>query len=178
VIFIETLVQNISALKTSGIDFGTYYSHPLFGGRMNWNLDATRVISYQEFPFQEDKTQSIQDNGVLGFPEWKAVLRARYTLQDWRFDWSARYISSMLRVSNESFASNPTSITPVRTGSRTYSDVKVAYSFPKSGWQAYVGINNLFDRDPPVNQFGTTFGSGLYDGIGRSYFAGFNYRFL
>jgi iron complex outermembrane recepter protein len=43
--------------------------------------------------------------------------------------------------------------------------------------QLYAGITNVFDRNPPVNLFGTGFGSALYDTIGRSYYAGFNYKF-
>lgn len=38
-------------------------------------------------------------------------------------------------------------------------------------------MSNLFDSDPPVNLFGTGFGSALYDAIGRAYYVGFNYRF-
>jgi len=82
----------------------------------------------------------------------------------------------MLRVSNESYESNPTQTTPIRAGAGFFNDVRVGYSF-KNGWQAYVGITNVFDRNPPVNLFGTGFGSALYDAMGRGYYAGFNYKF-
>jgi outer membrane receptor protein involved in Fe transport len=61
-------------------------------------------------------------------------------------------------------------------GAGFFNDAKVSYSF-KGGWQAYVGVTNVFDRNPPVNVFGNTFGGGLYDTLGRSYYAGFNYNF-
>lgn len=38
-------------------------------------------------------------------------------------------------------------------------------------------MTNVFDKNPPVGLFGTGFGSALYDAMGRSYFAGVNYRF-
>jgi outer membrane receptor protein involved in Fe transport len=83
----------------------------------------------------------------------------------------------MLRVSNESYRSNPKQTMPITAGSGFFNDVRASYVFPNSGWQAYVGVTNVFDRDPPVNLFGTTFGSALYDAIGRAYYAGFNYNF-
>ncbi|MFC5743139.1 TonB-dependent receptor plug domain-containing protein [Dyella tabacisoli] len=176
-VYVSSLNQNISSLSTSGVDIGAYYSHPMFGGRMNWAIDATKVIAYTEHPFQDDPSNTVQDNGTLGFPKWKAVLRATYTLNNWMFNWNARYFSSMLRVSNESYRSNPTQTTPIRSSSGFFNDVKAGYKFGNSGWQAYLGITNVFDRNPPVNSFGTTFGGGLYDAVGRAYYAGFNYNF-
>ena len=175
-VFIRSVNQNISAMSTSGVDIGTYYSHPLLGGKMRWDLNATKVIAFTEHPFQDDPSDTVQNNGTLGFPKWKATLRATYTLNNWLFNWNMRYFSSMLRVSNESYQSNPTQTTPIRAGAGFFNDVRAGYSF-KNGLQAYVGITNVFDRNPPVNLFGTGFGSALYDAMGRSYYAGFNYKF-
>ncbi len=176
--YVQSIVQNISALKTSGVDIGTYYTHSLGAGTMRWNLDATKVIAFTEYPFQDDPEESIQDNGTFGFPKWKASLRATYTLNNWMFNWNTRYFSSMLRVSNESYKSNPTSTTPIRYGAGFFNDAKVSYTFDKTGLQAYVGITNLFDRNPPVNVFGVgSEGAGMYDALGRSYYVGVNYNF-
>lgn len=175
--FINSINQNISALSTSGIDFGAYYSHEIGPGKLGLNLDATRVIAYTEHPFQDDPSNTVQDNGVIGFPKWKGILRATYTMNNWLFNWNTRYFSSMLRVSNESYESNPMQATPIKVGAGFFNDVKASYTFGKSGWQAYAGVTNVFDRDPPVNIFGNTFGGGLYDAIGRAYYAGFNFNF-
>ncbi|WP_109125327.1 TonB-dependent receptor [Dyella sp. C11] len=175
--YISTIEQNISELSTSGIDFNVNYGTAIGNGRFNTSLNATRVIAYTEHPFQIDPTYTIQDNGVLGFPEWKATLYNTYGIGSWAFNWNIRYFSSMLRVTNESYASNPTQTTPIRAGAGFFNDAKVSYSVPNSGWQIYGGITNVFDRNPPTNIFGTTFGGGLYDAIGRAYYAGFNYKF-
>jgi outer membrane receptor protein involved in Fe transport len=176
IIFISSLNQNIAALQTSGIDLSLTYGVDMGPGKMRWKLDATKVIAYTEFPFQDDKDESIQDNGTLGFPKWKASLMTTYLLNNWTINWNMRYFSSMLRVSNESFNSNPTSTSPIKAGAGFFNDARVSYSF-KGGWQAYAGVTNVFDRNPPVNIFGNTFGGGLYDNMGRSYYAGFNYNF-
>ena len=175
--FIQTLDQNIASLSTSGVDIGAYYSHNLGAGRMRWRLDATRVIAYTEHPFQDDPSSAIQDNGVAGFPKWKTTLRLTYTLNDWLFNWNARYFSPMLRVTNESYKSNPLSATPIRYSSAFINDLKVGYAFKGTGLQAYFGITNVFDRKPPVNVFGTEFVGGLYNTLGRAYYVGVNYAF-
>lgn len=176
--FVRSLNQNISALNTSGVDIGAYYSHTLGAGTMRWNLDATKVIAFTEYPFENDKSQAVQDNGTFGFPKWKAVLRATYTTNHWMFNWSTRYFSSMLRVPIASYQSNPKSTTPIRFGAGFFNDAKVSYTFDRSGWQAYAGVSNVFDRNPPVNSFGVgSAGAGLYDALGRSYYVGFNYAF-
>jgi len=176
--FIKNLNQNIASLSTSGVDIGAYYSHDLGAGRMRWGLDATKVIAFTEHPFQDDPSSAIEDNGTAGFPKWKTTLRATYTLSDWTFNWNARYFSHMLRVSNESYKSNPTSTTPIRYPSSFINDVKVGYVFKDIGLQAYVGVTNVFDRNPPVNVFGNSSEvGGLYDTIGRAYYVGVNYTF-
>jgi len=175
--FINSTNQNISSLSTSGVDIGAYYSHEVGPGKLRFDLDVTKVIAYTEHPFQDDPTNTVQDNGTLGFPKWKGMLRTSYTMNNWLFNWNMHYFSSMLRVSNESYASNPLQTTPIKAGAGFFNDVKAGYTFGKSGWQGYVGITNVFDRDPPVNIFGNSFGGGLYDAIGRAYYAGFNYNF-
>jgi outer membrane receptor protein involved in Fe transport len=176
-VYIRSVYQNISALNTSGVDIGAYYSHEVAGGKLSFNLNATKVIAFTEHPFQDDPDSTIQDNGTLGYPKWKATLFSSYALNNWLFSWNMRYFSSMLRVSNESYEANPKQTTPIKAGAGFFNDAKVAYTFKNSGWQAYAGVTNVFDRDPPTNLFGTGFGSGLYDAIGRSYYAGFNYNF-
>lgn len=180
-IFINSTQQNISALSTSGVDVGAYYNRDLGSGKLRLSANATRVFLYTEHPFQDDASIAYQENGTLGYPKWKAVVSANYAINRWSFDWRTRYFSPMLRVANESYASNPTQTTPIRAGAGFFNDVRVSYSIKddgaKGGLEIYGGITNVFDRDPPVNLFGTTFGSALYDTLGRSYYAGFNYKF-
>lgn len=173
--------ENISQLNTSGIDFGAYYTHAVGAGKLQLNLDVTKVIAYTEYPFQDDPTTTQQDNGTAttagAWPKWKASLRATYAINNWVFNWNTRFFSRMLRVTNESYKANPTSTTPIYSASGFYNDVRASYDFKNTGLQVYAGITNVFDRNPPVNVFGTTGASGNYDVIGRSYFAGLNYQF-
>ncbi|WP_408951856.1 TonB-dependent receptor domain-containing protein [Lysobacter sp. Hz 25] len=176
--FLTSINQNIAATTTDGIDLGMYYSHPLWGGRMRWDLNATKVLGYTDYPFQEDKDETVDQNKTLGFPEWKATVRVAYMRDNWDVNWSTRFADGGLRVTNESYRSNPTSTRPITAGSGVFHDVRGSYTIKDSGWQIYGGVTNLFDSDPPVNLFGTGFGSGLYDSIGRAYYVGVNYKFF
>lgn len=173
--------ENISQLNTSGIDLGAYYTHALGRGKLQLNLDVTKVIAFTEYPFQDDPTTTQQDNGTAttagAWPKWKASLRTTYTLNNWVFNWNTRFFSRMLRVTNESYKANPTQTTPIYAASGFFNDVRVSYDFDKTGLQVYGGITNVFDRNPPVNFFGTTGASGGYDNIGRAYYLGLNYQF-
>jgi iron complex outermembrane receptor protein len=181
-VFINSVNQNISAISTSGVDIGAYYSHDIGPGKLRVNINGTRVFLYTEHPFQDDPSISYQDNGTLGFPKWKVTVGTNYSINNWTFNLRTRYFSPMLRVSNESYASNPTQTTPITAGNGFFNDLNISYKIKNAegkdtGLEIYGGINNIADRSPPVNLFGTGFGSALYDAIGRSYYAGFNYKF-
>ncbi|MGO4774004.1 TonB-dependent receptor [Lysobacter sp. 2RAB21] len=176
--FLVSINQNIAATETDGVDIGVYYSHDLWGGRMRWDLNATKVLGYTDFPFQEEKDETVDQNKTLGFPEWKATLRAGYSRDNWDVNWSTRFASGGRRVTNESYASNPKQTNVSWAGSGVFHDMRGSYTFKDTGLQVYAGITNVFDSDPPVNLFGTGFGSGLYDQIGRAYYVGVNYKFF
>jgi outer membrane receptor protein involved in Fe transport len=66
----------------------------------------------------------------------------------------------------------------VGVGSRTYNDVQFTYDVRKSV-QFYLGIDNLFNANPPPiisglpgNQTGTETDSSTYDTIGRRFYVG------
>ncbi|MFC3550771.1 TonB-dependent receptor domain-containing protein [Lysobacter cavernae] len=174
--FVRSINENIAATETDGVDIGVYYNFDLVGGKMRWNLNATKVLGYTDFPFQDSPDESEDQNKTLGFPEWKATLGVMYGRDSWDVSWNSRYVSDGLRVTNASFKANPTSTTPIKAGSGVFHDVRGAYRFGE-GWEVYAGVTNLFDSDPPVNLFGTGFGSALYDAIGRAYYVGANYKF-
>ncbi|HUB91152.1 MAG TPA: TonB-dependent receptor [Dyella sp.] len=181
-VYINSVNQNISALSTSGVDIGAYYSRDIGAGKLRVNVNGTHVFLYTEHPFQDDPSIAYQDNGTLGFPKWKVTVGTNYAINNWTFNLRTRYFSPMLRVANESYASNPTQTTPITAGNGFFNDLNISYKVKNAdgkdtGLEIYGGINNIADRDPPVNLFGTGFGSALYDAIGRSYYAGFNYKF-
>lgn len=51
-----------------------------------------------------------------------------------------------LRVTPESYNSNPGSASPIRNGSYTYHNFQFGYQFPGSKIDVYLGIDNAFDK--------------------------------
>jgi len=59
----------------------------------------------------------------------------------------------------------------------TYHNLQIGYTMADSGVEVYLGVDNVFDKNPPVNYFGSDLGSAYYDNIGRFMYMGVNYKF-
>lgn len=175
---VVAIYQNIAARETDGVDIGVRYSHDLAGGKMNWGLDATRTLSFTDYPFQNDKSESVNYLQAAGFPKWKATFSANYQINDWDLSWNTRFVSGTVRQSDyDTYQADPYFLAPAWAGSGVSHDIRAGYTFKESGWNVYGGITNLFDSDPPLAMYGNGFGSAVYDTIGRAYYLGFNYKF-
>ncbi|MEH6418618.1 TonB-dependent receptor domain-containing protein [Pseudomonas sp. CGJS7] len=176
---VTAIYQNIAAKETDGVDIGVQYAHDLYGGKMSWKLDASRVLGYTDYPFQNDPESAVKFLNALGYPKWKASFSASYARDDWQASWSTRFVSGVARTDDyDTYKADPYFVTPGKAGAGVVHDVRVGYTFGKTGWDVYGGITNVFDSDPPLAMYGDTFGSGVYDTIGRAYYLGFNYKFL
>ena len=87
-------------------------------------------------------------------PEWTSNLALDWNLGAWNATWRLRHISA-LRESCGNAVDFPVCPDPVADrhdlGSVTYSDVQLGYRFEwLKGLQLSGGINNLFDKDPPI----------------------------
>lgn len=55
---------------------------------------------------------------------------------------------------------------------RTYHNIRLNYELPGNDFNFFIGVDNLFDKQPPFGQLGTA-GGDPYDTFGRYYYAGF-----
>ncbi|WP_206409845.1 TonB-dependent receptor domain-containing protein [Lysobacter enzymogenes] len=176
--FVTAIYQNIAARETDGVDIGATYTHDLFGGKMSWQLDATRTLNYTDYPFQNDPGAKVEYLGAAGYPKWKANLGVNYQYGDWSGSWNTRYVSGTARQTDwDTYKNDPFFLAPAKAGSGVVHDIRVAYDFADTGWNVYGGVTNLFDSDPPLAMYGNGFGSAVYDTIGRAYYVGVNYKF-
>ena len=174
---LQVLPMNISKLKARGIDFGIDYLFAnLWGGSLETKLEGTYLKEYTDYPFQSFPDETVDQRGVLGYPEWKGILTLTYSRGPWQASWRTRYVDGQVLVTNEQYASNPDMQDPIRTPGVTFTDVRLGYDFTDR-FNLYFGLRNVFDRDPPYNLYGTGFGSAQYDNIGRFFYTGVNYRF-
>jgi outer membrane receptor protein involved in Fe transport len=166
---------NIGSLETSGVDVNLSYSGLELGaaGSLTFSLQGTYIMD-----LITDPGPGIEPYDCVGFfvgacgtpnPEWRHQFRISYLTPidlDVALTW--RYYDGV-----DAFRTSPNNIDS-SFASQSYIDLAGTYSFTdKVGLT--VGVNNVFDRDPPLNSGVGTTGNGntypqTYDALGRYIF--------
>jgi outer membrane receptor protein involved in Fe transport len=191
--YVEAGTTNIGSAGTSGADIGASYRARLGGmGSLDFALNGTYVKSYTVENLPGQGTYDCA--GLYGptcntpTPKWRHKFRASWSSpynMDLALTW--RYFHS---VKNDMLDSNPQLAGELDTqrddhlASRSYIDLNAAYRFNKKLTLA-LGVNNLFDKDPPTassSSVGTSYGNGntypqVYDSYGRYIYVNLTYRF-
>ncbi|MCW2419261.1 TonB-dependent receptor domain-containing protein [Sphingobium sp. B8D3B] len=175
----EELLQpllNLGGFKTSGIDFQVDWTIPL-ADRVNVSLNS--VVNYlDKFEVQNFPNARFQDftntiSSLQSYPRWKTLMSATVNFGDVRVGARWRHISAMR---DRSTVVSPTSTIP-GTPAYNYLDLNAAFSVG-SEFEFRLGVNNVTDKAPPIvgGALGST-NAGVYDVIGRSFYAGFRAKF-
>jgi outer membrane receptor protein involved in Fe transport len=180
-----SLVQdNVGLLQTSGIDFQVDYSLPLFNGELGlfylgtW-LDEFRNTPVALLPLRENIVE-----GTYGLPEYRHNMRVTYTQGPALFSVRWRYEGPTqdFRINN-TFVGNdrvtPTTLPRPEIGDWNYIDLAASIDIDER-MTVNAGVNNLFDKQPPVlgaqaEQANTL--PSFFDVLGRDFFVGVNFRF-
>lgn len=151
---VDNQLQNIGGIDTSGFDIAVRYVAPATRlGQFRWRFDATHLADYSEQTLQPDGTFVRTDfDGVVtdetfqrAFPEWRFASTLDWTYQNWSSTVIFRFVDGLDEFVNDAPAG--TSL-----GSQFYTDLQVGYHLPlgDDALSFTVGVNNLFDRDPPT----------------------------
>ncbi len=173
---------NLGGYKTAGIDVQLDWRMPVAFLGMDGEDGAVTLASYanylDKFEIQTLPGGLFQENAgtistTTSFPRWKLV--NTLTIDSGPFSVSGRwrYIDAMADAST---ITNPSTTIP-STPSYNYFDVSLKIA-PTQTYELRLGINNLTDKQPPV--VGGTLGvtnPGVYDVIGRSFYASVKARF-
>jgi outer membrane receptor protein involved in Fe transport len=139
----------------------------------------------------EDSTNPDFENRILselGDPKNEAVAYLDVTFDDFTIGYKGHYIGPMYIGAWENYfplngdpALNPDAY-PVRTfPSVMYHGLRLAWQVGgvegDRPFEFYAGVDNIFDKHPPLSATGLTSGSAIYDVFGRSYYAGFRAKF-
>jgi outer membrane receptor protein involved in Fe transport len=201
--FINGINQNTGYLKTTGVDYAANYRTNFSDwgmgdwGGLSFNLVGTWTKTYVTQPITGGGTFDCaglygvvcSSNANLGpTPKWRSKLRVTWTTP-WPLTISAdwRYVSSVKFDVN---STNPFLADPL--GRKDIPDAQIpAYNWfdLSATWKVRdtvtlrAGVNNVFDKDPPIldsNAFaasgppagnGNTY-PGTYDSLGRMIFVG------
>jgi outer membrane receptor protein involved in Fe transport len=190
--FVTATNQNISNQKTSGIDVTFNYSYPLQNyGSLDFNFIGTWLEEFKTTPVPG--LGEYDCKGLFGatcgtpLPEWRHKARVTW-MTPWNTDLSLSW-RHFDKVKIDSSSGNPLlsgAFNPVNgeMGQRDYFDLAASWNATKQ-LTIWGGINNLFDRDPPIVDSaiaGPAFGSGntypqVYDSLGRKLFLSLQYKF-
>lgn len=190
--YIETTNQNIGLLHVEGIDLNL--THVLTLGNKGY-LPIDFQGTYTLTDTFTNPLVSYDCVGFFGFqcgqsnPEWRHRVRATWeTKKNFNVSLGWRYLGE---VDVDDASSNPDIGDPEAMATwrangidkiKAYNwiDIAASYAF-KNGTQLTVGINNVFDDEPPLAPtFNDDFDINLYsvyDPLGRYVFTSFEYRF-
>ena len=181
---------NFASRVREGIDFEAAYRTNLMD---DLRLDSRLIYSHQltnsNFQNPNDPTFENRLLGELGDPVDEFRLDLDFTSGPFTFGYELRYIGSMWVNAYEDF----NSLNGLPPQDADYADIRkypeVFYHDVRFDWKIregggigedlnfFVGVDNVFDREPPFGLTGTGAGSAIYPIRGRNYYAGFRARF-
>ncbi|HEY9216421.1 MAG TPA: TonB-dependent receptor [Phenylobacterium sp.] len=188
---VDDQLQNIASLEIHGVDlelnwgveWGQLFSAAETWGSLNLNTIWTFYDKATQIPLPGSDPidllgaagGSTSDQGWL---EKQGNTTLTWTLGKWRTAWTARYIGEASSAPADLFGED--SITTI--DSHWYHDVNVRVGITDQ-MEAYAGVNNLFDQEPPFFPFSQSGTQALdtipayYDVFGRSAYVGVKVRF-
>lgn len=169
---------NFSKQKSRGIDFDLSYRHRFANGhRLDLRGFATYTLERTNFPDILDPTFKDRILSELGDPVFSGTAIAGYTMGHFDARYTLRYIGSMTDFAFEDTHSfdgqpplNPDIADRVDTGAVWYHDIRLGYTVNK--YNFYIGMDNIFNRKPPLGLTGAGAGSGIFSNFGRFVYAG------
>jgi outer membrane receptor protein involved in Fe transport len=167
---------NVATLTTKGIDFEVGYQLPLesINSNLGFGLNYTHLMEYESQPLP-GATVVVSD-GLSTYPGDKANLRIGFDRGPLHVALIERYVGETKRILTLDFAGND-------IPAYFYTDAQVRYTHNEK-FSAYLGVNNLFDKTPPIipvgypgNVFGYNTDPRTYDALGRMMYVGVSAKF-
>jgi outer membrane receptor protein involved in Fe transport len=178
---VDDQLLNVAAIAISGFDLEAKYRFTQPWGDVNAQLLMTFYDKADQTPrpggtvvdLLGSAGGSTSDQGYL---RRQGTLNLGYRYQRFNADWSSRYLGSA-KMSPFVASGFP------EIGSRIYHDARFAYRLgAEEKSEIYVGVTNIFDKDPPFFATGNSGTQaldtvpGYYDIFGRQYYAGMKLR--
>jgi len=168
---------NENLIETKGLDIDVSYMTDLGDGDLYVGFAANILDTYSITGLETGDKQELA--GEVLFPELRFNINASYTINDFNVYWQLRYWDEAKdRNDNTVLTEELNSI-----DSQVYNDVRFSYNLTNQ-INAYFGITNLFDEQPPhltaghkYQQQGTLTNGTAYDLVGRAYYAGVKLNF-
>lgn len=170
---------NFAKQTTRGLDFDLAYRRTFENGnRLNLRGIATYVLERTNFTNPLDANFGNRIRSELGDPVFSGSAILGAGTGNFDLQYTLRYIGRQTIGAYEeqnSFEGRPPTnadIFPqVYYPDVFYHDARVSYKV-NNNYRAYFGVDNLFNRKPPLGLTGAGEGSGIFTAIGRYFYAG------
>jgi len=150
-------LTNLGSIKTDGWDVDLFWTLPQTEvGQFKLGWQNTFVGRYEALGAAGQRQP--QEPGVevadSSIPEWTSNATLSWNLANWNASWTVRHISKLTEecgdvaafpiCGNQAEGTNELAAT-------TFHDMQVGYKFDwMKGLQLSAGLNNVFDKDPPI----------------------------
>lgn len=186
----DNKLTNLGTIRTDGMDVKINWTSDEFSfGHLRASLQATWVHEYKEvdaYGSVSNRAVGIEtDNGSI--PKWQVNTQLGWSRDDWSVNWNVRYLHSVKEYCSAAAVTGP-NIPGCESASKVHSLGDVYYHDVQVGWANAIGvrnlsleagINNLFNKQPPVCFSCTLNGydAGTYDLPGRFAYVQASYKF-
>lgn len=169
---------NFARQKASGVDADLSYTVTDGNTRLNLRGVVTYVIRRDNFT--DINTPSFIDQQLLelGDPRWAANVNVDLDFGKFDIGYRLRFIDRQsigqiesIRTIQDRPPTDPDAFSRDFYPRVVYHNIRAGLDVTEK-FRFYGGIDNITDRQPPLGLDGTTFGSGIYDNIGRFFYIG------
>ena len=175
---------NFSALRAKGIDLDANYQYK-FSEKNSASLRfiGNYVKNRSDFPYLDTPDLPERIRGELGDPIYSFNASANVKLSGLTLGYQVRYIGKQsvtdweaTHDSKQGPAYDPDYSDPSFYPDVWYHDFRVGYDVDEK-FNFYVGVDNAFDRLPPLGLLGTSDGGAIFSNTGRFLYAGVKTNF-
>jgi len=197
---LDTGNVNLGTLLTEGMDFDADYILTTQSiGTFSFDWTTTWVKLYTQTtpnlsnPSQPIITQFINEQVKgAGYPRFKSFLTANWTYGGWQLQWQLQYIGNLLEACSDKYDNTPLSFTNLglcsypnyqnnalstnKIGAATFHNFEAKYHFD-TGTTLSFGINNVFNKEPPISHISGSYNTTLYPIPGRFPYLSLSHQF-
>ncbi|SER07194.1 TonB dependent receptor [Solimonas aquatica] len=170
---INSPTLNSASFTTDGLDIGFRYKLTSDLGAFMASWDTTYTHSFEYSVLKDSpKIDAVgRYDGQFGnYARYRSILSLAWRLNAYQAMWKTRYISGVeITDSVGEGSGRPLATDRIKVGSVTYHDLVAGYT-AKTNTELLVGVNNVFDKQPPLfYQYTLNANTNVetYDGVGR-----------
>ncbi|MGD8415625.1 MAG: TonB-dependent receptor [Pseudomonadales bacterium] len=176
VVRFDLLNENLDVINTSGVDVNTTLTLQMGAGQLELDWLLNWLNEYKETSdtgVVSDRTDKVAGlvSDWAAYPEWRSNLSATYAFGDWSAGIQWRYLDKMDVFDVIEFDNVHTT-----AKARNYFDLFGTYTLDQ--WSFHAGVQNVGNAKPPYVPDVSANTSGIYDFLGRYYYARVKFQLM